>query len=649
MTFIRFICTAIAVLFASQVSAAGPKLPERVASPDGRLEVTFGVYGWSNEPRYAVKLDGKPVLKESHLGLVRRDADFSKGLTLVKVSAVTPWHDEYELLTSKRRHNVYDANQRNFDLETKDGKRIQIQFQVSNSGVAFRYHFPGSDGAMHYVESEASTFNLPSDTHAWLQPIAVARSGWSSTNPSYEEIWNKDIPAGTPSPSGAGWVYPALFNSGDTWVLISETGLTRNYSGTRLQSTWRSPEYRIVFPDPLENFENGPVNPQHTLPWTTPWRIIVIGDLKTIVESTLGTDLAAKPEGRTPTPMNAPGKASWSWPLLGDARTEYDTQKRFIDYAARMGWQYTLVDALWDTQIGYDKLKELVDYARTKNVRILVWYNSAGEWNESPQTPRNMLLTHESRMREFARLKDMGVAGLKVDFFGGDGQSVIQYYQDILDDAAQFGFLMNFHGATLPRGWQRTYPNLMTMEAIRGLEFVTFDQKNAEDEPTHAAMIPFTRNVFDPMDFTPVVLDHINNIERRTSSAFELALSVLFTSGIQHYAEIPEGMAKAPAYVQEFMKHVPSIWDDVRFIDGYPGKYVVLARRAGNQWFIAGINGEKTPREVSIDLAAFKAKGMSVISDDDSNTNLSFARRKHSGPTVKLTLQPHGGFVATLN
>lgn len=649
MTFIRFMCTAIAVLFASQVSAAGPKLPERLTSPDGRLEVTVGVYGWSNEPRYSVRLDGKPVLNESHLGLVRRDADFSKGLTLVNASAVTPYHDEYELLTSKRRHNVYDANQRNFDLETRDGRKLQIQFQVSNSSVAFRYHFPESDGAMHYVESEASTFNLPSATRAWLQPIAVAKSGWSSTNPSYEEIWNKDIPAGTPSPSGAGWVYPALFNTADTWVLISETGLTRNYSGTRLQSTWRSPEYRIVFPDPLENFENGPVNPQHTLPWTTPWRIIVIGNLKTIVESTLGTDLAAKPEGRAPTPENGPGKASWSWPLLGDDKTEYDTQKRFIDYAARMGWQYTLVDALWDTQIGYDKLRELVDYARTKNVRILVWYNSAGEWNESPQTPRSMLLTHESRMREFARLKDIGVAGLKVDFFGGDGQSVIGYYQDILDDAAQFGFLMNFHGATLPRGWQRTYPNLMTMEAIRGLEFVTFDQKNAEDEPTHAAMIPFTRNVFDPMDFTPVVLDRINNIERRTSSAFELALSVLFTSGIQHYAEIPEGMAKAPAYVQEFMKHVPSIWDDVKFIDGYPGKFVVLARRAGKQWFIAGINGENVPHDVNIDLAAFEAKGMSVISDGKSDANLSFAQSRHSGPTVKLTLKPRGGFVATVN
>ena len=188
------------------------------------------------------------------------------------------------------------------------------------------------------------------------------------------------------------------------------------------------------------------------------------------------------------------------------------------------------------------------------------------------------MLTHESRIAEFDKLKAIGVAGLKVDFFGGDGQSMIAYYHDILTDAAPYGFMMNFHGATLPRGWQRTYPHLMTMEAIRGLEFVTFEQRNADEEPTHAAMLPFTRNVFDPMDFTPVVLDRIRNIERRTTSAFELALSVLFTSGIQHYAEIPEGMAKAPDYVREFLKGVPSVWDDTKFLDGYPGKFVVLAR-----------------------------------------------------------------------
>jgi len=207
---------------------------------------------------------------------------------------------------------------------------------------------------------------------------------------------------------------------------------------------------------------------------------------------------------------------------------------------------------------------------------------------------------------------------------------------------------MNFHGATLPRGWERTYPNLMTMEAIRGLEFITFDQKNAEEEPGHAAMLPFTRNVFDPMDFTPVVLDHIRNIERRTSSAFELALSVLFTSGIQHYAEIPEGMAKAPDYVQEFLRHVPSIWDDVRFIDGFPGKYVVIARKGNGHWYVSGINAEKTDKNLTLSLLNVPLSGPGVLITDGDGGNLSFRKQNivlSSNKTFEISLKARSGFV----
>jgi len=648
---IRMLCTAAAgCLLSMQAPAAAPTLPASVSSPDKHLQVTFQLTA-AGEPRYSIQLDGKAVLQESRLGLVRDDVDFTRALQLVSASPVEVVRDEYELLTSKCRLNSYTASRQVFRLQSLQAQRIEIQFQVSNGGVAFRYTFPESDPTLRRIQSEASSFRFPAETKAWLQPVAVAKSGWSSTNPSYEEIYEKDIPVGTPSPTGAGWVYPALFHTGDNWLLISETGLTRNYCGTRLQSKWRDTEYGVVFPDPLESFQNGPVAPQSVLPWTTPWRLIAIGSLKTIVESTLGTDLADKALPSIAIRADGPGKASWSWPLLGDDQTIYATQLRFIDYAAQMGWSYTLVDALWDKQIGYDRLKDLVDYARGRNVRILVWYNSAGDWNTAPQTPRDLMLTHESRMREFERLKAIGVAGLKVDFFGGDGQSVIQYYQDILEDAARFGFLMNFHGATLPRGWQRTYPNLMTMEAVRGLEFVTFEQKNAEDEPTHAAMLPFARNVFDPMDFTPVVLDHINNIERRTSSAFELALSVLFTSGIQHYAETPEGMAKAPVYVREFLKTVPGVWDDVKFIDGYPGKFVVLARRSQNRWYIAGINAETTARKVVLNLDALGVREGTLITDGDGG-NLSFLQQPiklDEKREATLTLRARGGFVAIVH
>jgi hypothetical protein len=615
-----------------------------VASPNGRIAVRLALDA-GGAPLYSVQLDGKPLLLSSKLGLVREDADFSRGLKLASESPSEQVVDDYELLTSKRRSNHYVANKRVVDLVGASGEHLQVIFQVSDDGVAFRYFFPRTSSTVYRLRSEASSYRFLPDTQAWLQPMSAAKTGWKGVNPSYEELYEKEITVGTPSPTGAGWVYPGLFRSGDVWMVVSESSLPRNYCGTRLRSTWLSTEYTLGFPDPLERRGNGPVNPESTLPWLTPWRFIALGTLKTIVESTLGTDLAEKPAAGAKVPRNGPGKASWSWPLLGDDHTTFDVQKQFIDYAAEMNWGYTLVDALWDKQIGYDKLAELVDYAKSKGVRILVWYNSAGDWNSAPQTPRDLMLTHESRMREFQRLQAIGVAGLKVDFFGGDGQSMIDYYRDILDDAAPFGFLMNFHGATLPRGWQRTYPNLMTTEAVRGLEFVTFDQKNAEDEPTHSAMLPFTRNVFDPMDFTPMVLDRIQRIERRTRSGFELALAVLFTSGIQHYAEIPEGMAKAPGYVREFLRHVPSIWDDVKFVDGFPGRYVVLARRAEGRWYVAGINAQKTPMDVTLPLAGLGIRGTGTLIADGEGGNLSFRTGRVEGKSAVVNLRDRGGFV----
>ena len=637
----------IGSLFALAMSAnaAAATSSTRIASPDKRIVADV----WLNEdgsPRYSITRGQTRVLQDSKLGLIREDADFSRGLQTLAVSAVEAVNDEYELLTSKRRLNAYHANRRTLSLQTSAGQKMDIVFQVSNDGVAFRYHFPETSSRVHRVTEEVSSFNFLPETRTWLQPIAAAKTGFAETNPSYEETYDREGILGTPSPTGAGWVYPALFRSGETWMLISESALGRNYAGTRLRNEWRSTEYRVGFPDKLEHFYGGPVAPESTLPWTTPWRLIVVGDLKTIVESTLGMDLADKPLGDAKVPAPGPGKASWSWPLLGDSNTSYETQKRFIDYAADMGWQYTLIDALWDTQIGDAKMKELVEYARGKGVSILAWYNSAGDWNSAPQTPRGLLLTSESRKREFQRMKAMGVVGLKVDFWPGDGQSAIAYYHDMLEESARAGLLMNFHGSTLPRGWHRTYPHLMTMEAVKGLEFITFDQKNAEDAPTHAAMLPFTRNVFDPMDFTPMVLDRINNIERRTSSAFELALSVLFTSGIQHYAEIPEGMAKAPPYVRDFLKAVPSVWDDVKFIDGFPGKYVVIARRSADTWYVAGINAEKEPRAVRLDLRSLSAQGGTLITDG-SGANLSFTQASIDARSndVKLTIAPRGGFV----
>jgi alpha-glucosidase len=624
-------------------------------SPDGRIVVEVTVD--EGQPVYTVSLQGKPLIARSRLGVVRDDADFTTGLTpaanyskrLEKLEKVDA---RYELLTSKRRNNVYRANRRVLALKTASGALMDIEVQVSNDGFAFRYVFPETDATVRKISRELSSFNFLPGTRGWLQPVAPARSGWNETNPSYEEYYERDIPVGQPSLMGGGWVFPALFRSGDTWLLVSETGLRRNYCGSRLLAARRSTEYFIDFPGPLETSNGGAVTPESTLPWVTPWRLVVIGDLKTITESTLGTDLADPPVKGFKTTAPGPGKASWSWPLLGDDMTVVKVQKQFIDYAADMGWQYTLVDSAWDRQIGYDGLKELVEYGRPKNVKILIWYNSAGEWNTTPLTPRDRMYDPATRRAELQKIKDLGIAGVKVDFFAGDAQSTIAYYHDILEDTARIGLAANFHGATLPRGWQRTYPHLMTMESVRGLEFNTFEQRNAEESPTHDAMLPFARNVFDPMDFTPVVLDRLNNlVERRTSAAFELATAVLFTSGIQHYAEIPAGMAKAPPYVRDFLKKVPAVWDDVKFIDGFPGQFAVIARRAGKTWYVAGINAERQPRKVKIDLKALgvtKQGGLITDGIDFLGFKSETFPLEKGATADEITMRPRGGFVLTL-
>ncbi len=647
LTRLRALLTSLLLGAALPAFAAAPLAT--VESPDGgvRVEMSRDAEG---RPLWRLLREGREVVAPSPLGLVGESADLSRDLSFVSAGAVETVADDYELLSGKRRHNHYRANRRVLHWRDAKGNALDIVWQVSDDGAAFRYALDKAIPGMKTLRRDAATFRLPPTARAWLQPMSVAKTGWSRTNPSYEEYYLRDVAVGTPSPLGTGWVFPALFRAGEDWVLLSEGSLRRGDAGSRLLDGERAGEYSIGFPDPRETLPGGASDPWiESWPWRSPWRIVAVGSLATVADSTLGTDLADPPAAPG---KPQPGKASWSWPLLGDDKTVYDVQKQFIEYAANMGWRYTLIDALWDKQIGEARMRELVDYARGRNVAILLWYNSAGDWNDAPQTPRGLMLTRESRIREFERLKAMGVAGLKIDFFGGDGSSMIAYYLDILRDAAPYGFQLNFHGATLPRGWQRTWPNLMTMEAVRGLEFATFEQANADQVATHAATLPFVRNVFDPMDFTPMALVKLNDrIKRRTTAPFELAQSVLFVSGIQHYAETPEGLAQAPGYVRDFLKAVPESWDDSRFIDGYPGRYAVFARKGGGRWFVAGINADDAPRKLALDLRALgegRLRGTLIGNGDDA---LGFSQRQVEiapGQPLQLELPPRGGFVLQL-
>ncbi|HPN68001.1 MAG TPA: glycoside hydrolase family 97 catalytic domain-containing protein [Saprospiraceae bacterium] len=645
--FILIVLTINMVFFSCASSKSNLQSSKVVSSPNGKIAVSVDV----EMANYSITLNGKTVLETSKLGVTRADGDFSKQLKLVNTSKVKEVSDTYSMVNAKKSKMTYLANEKTWETTNAAGHKMNIVFRVSNDGVAFRYVFPDKSSDVKKINSEETSFNFPIDAKAWLQPKTESQSGFEHTNPSYEAHYELDIPVTKSSPGPNGWVYPALFKSNDVWVLITEADLGQTYCGTALQQNSPDGEYKINFPQAPEVFKNGvaTLNPESTLPWETPWRILAIGDLKTVMESTLGTDLA-QPAITMDNAFIKPGKSSWSWVIEKDDSTIYRVQKKYIDFAADMKWEYCLIDANWDQTIGYDSVQLLVNYGKTKNVGILLWYNSAGDWNTVKFTPKDKLLTHESRVAEFSKLQKMGIKGVKIDFFAGDGQSMMKYYEDILKDAATYKLLVNFHGATLPRGLQRTYPNFMTAEAIFGYEMITFGQNSANKAPEHSVMSAMVRNAFDPMDFTPMNLYKIPRIRRITTAAFELATSVVFLSGIQHYAETPVGMSHVSDGVKDVLRQLPGVWDDVKFIDGYPGKHYVVARKSGNKWYIAGINGENAAKKLMLDLSFLAGKKGKFIGSGEGSVadGPSFEIKENTlGADGKYSvdLKPNDGFL----
>lgn len=636
----RFLIVFLLPLFFSCVT--GKKIPDghTLNSPNKQISV-FVRLNKQGKLYYTTTHGDTVALRASRLGLIFNDRDFSEGMRFISISPVREHHESYTLLQGKKRNIIYRANEQTLTLENSQNQQIQIVFRLSNDGVAFKYRLLGDGKDDVIFSDELTSFAFPKDSRAWLQPVAVAQTGWKNTNPSYEEHYLTDIATGTPSPSPAGWVFPALFKVKDTWLAITEAGMDGSFHASRLQAQAPEREYLIGKPMDAEVFSHGDLLAKGALPFETPWRILTLGSLSTLIESTLGTDLASPP--KTAYDFVKPGFVAWSWALLKDEATNFETQKQFIDFAAQMHWPYTLIDASWDIRIGREKIHELVEYAERKNIGILLWYNSSGDWNQTELTPKSQLIDPTRRRQEFAWLRDIGVKGIKIDFFAGDGKSMMSYYNALAKDAAEFELLVNYHGSSLPRGLHRTYPNLLTMEAVHGFEMITFNQNSADVAAKHMAMLPFTRNLFDPMDFTPTAFSVIPGIEKRTSKGFELALPVLFLSGLQHIAETPYGLAKEPSYVKEMLSAIPVNWDESKFLAGYPGDHVVIARRKSNTWYIAGINARDDAITLSLNLDFIKdQKGMLITDGATQSLKMVDIEAKS---TTSIRLNPNGGFL----
>jgi len=579
--------------------------PKTVTSPDGKLTVTV-----SDDARYSVSLDGKDIVLPSALGFRSNRGDFMNAkVTEAESSAI---HDSYTLDRIKKGRITYDANVLICTLENEAGDAVKVEFCVSDNDVAFRYVVDNPRWASIRIFEEATSFVFPESTTTFLTPQSDAMIGWQRTKPSYEEFYAIDKPMSEKSQYGHGYTFPCLFKVGsDGWALVSETGVDSRYCGGRL-SDWDPKEgYRLEFPMPEENDGNGTVEPAFAVPGATPWRTITVGStLKPIAESTVTWDVV---EPRYVSKHNYKfGKGTWSWILWQDGSINYDDQVKFIDLAAAMDFQYVLVDNFWDRNIGYDRMEELVKYAHSKGVDVFLWYSSSGYWNDISQCPLNKMDSAVERKKEMKWLQDIGVKGIKGDFFGGDKQETMRIYEGVLSDADDYGLMVIFHGCTLPRGWERMYPNYVGSEAVRASENLVFGQHECDIEAQNATLHPFIRNAVGCMEFGGCFLNKFLNKAnarrpiRRTTDEFELATAVLFQNPIQNFALAPNNLEDAPAYCLDFLRDVPTTWDDIRYIDGYPGKYAVIARRKGGKWYVSAINADEAP--YSLDLKAVAAE-----------------------------------------
>ncbi len=599
---------------------------QTITSPDKKLQVKLSEN--SGTISYSVNYNGKEFLKSSPLGMITDVGDFSKNLKAESFKTDTVAFD-YSLKVLKKSHITGKATRGVWTISHKGQKIFDIIFMVENNDIAFKYKFyrykvnEKDEYPRHcaVIQDDKTSFNFPDGTKTFLSAQMKGGSGWARTAPSYELPYFADRPSGD-NANGAGFIFPCLFKTPDGWVLVSETGVSSAYCGSHL--TCEKPSsYKIANPlDSDYNF-NGTSAPGIPLPGETPWRTITLGEnLAPVAETTIPWDFVE--------PLYSPSKnytygaGTWSWIIGFDESVNYETQKEYIDFTAKMGYVSVLVDNWWDTQIGRDSIEILSKYAQSKGVSLFLWYNSNGYWNDAPQGPRNIMNNLINRRKEMAWMQKNGIRGIKVDFFGSDKQQTMQLYEDILADANDFGLEVIFHGATLPRGWEKMYPNFIGSEAVLASENLHFSDDFCKQESYNATLHPIIRNTVASMDYGGVTFnDYFNTANdttiwgghRVTSDIFQMGVAVLFQCPLNHLALYPRVTKDSEPWKIDFLKKVPTLWDDIKFIDGYPGKFLILARKHADTWYVVAINAENQPLKKTIDLS-FISSDLTLYADD---------------------------------
>ena len=604
-----------------------------VTSPNGDVKVTVesarDTYG---EVVFSVDYKGARVLSRSPLGLETDTRKWVGNLKLKTASEAKLWIDDYKMVTGKRSHCVNKAFERVYTLENEKGQTLDVTFRAYNDGIAFKYGLrEGAD--QERVIDEYTVYTFPKGTKRWMQEYEM----------SYERFFPLSMNGMLKErPEVNSWEYPALAELSDSvFILVTEANIRRGHCGSLLYNGENRDCYQVCLADDKMVCEGV---------WESPWRVLIVGSLADVVESTLVTDVS-DPSKVEDTSWIEPGLVSWIYWAHNHGYNDYCLVKEYIDLAVRMKWPYDLIDAEWDGMKNGGTIEDALAYAVKQGVKPLIWYNSTTGWIKGPG-PRYRLNKKENREKEYHWMKDKGVVGVKIDFFAGDSVSTMDYCIDLLEDAAKFRLMVNFHGATVPRGWQRTYPHLMSVEGVYGAEWYNNNATLTNRAATHNATLPFTRNVIGSMDYTPGTFTDSQH-PHITSHGHELALPILFESGWQHMPDRPSTYDTLPEAVRQLLSGLPTAWDDTKLLTGYPGVEVVIARRKGDTWYIAGINGTDEPRKLIAPLKRLRVDGCRISlfkdgADDRSFSiveDLSLAEGTNS---LEIECLPRGGFVAVI-
>jgi alpha-glucosidase len=627
-------------LLAGAASAASSAREVLLRGPGKNVELRVGV-SEAGRVEYAVTLGGRPVIEPSPLGIRLDGVDLGQGATLGRVERYSlderfPWLGG----RSTARNRCQGARVGLKHAAT--GRAWTVELRVFGDAAAFRFVVPGSGSR---TPDAASAFRLPAGSTVW----------YHGARDHYEGVHARKSLGEVPADD---WAAPPLtvrLPNGAGYAAVTEAAL-HDYAGMMLQADGRGgfaerlghavpPSYPYTLRYGEENAKRLAVPASIVGPITTPWRVVLVGrDLDALVTSDAVPSLNPPADGRLfamgpQTAWLRPGRAVWRYldgpsiekgpdetPEQHDRRV-YEIIRDFSRMAGELGFEHHVVEGQW-RRFSDDRLRDLVAYSRERGVSVWVWVHSRDQQDAG------------ERRKLFARLHALGVAGIKVDFLDHEAKETIDLYQAILRDAAAERLLVNFHGANKPTGEARTWPNEMTREAVRGLEY-----RRTPAWAEHNTTLPFTRFLAGPADCTPLVFG-----ERRkdTTWAHQVATLVVFTSPVMVYGANPQSVLENPA--RDLIRSIPSVWDETRVLPPSAiGELAAFARRNGDRWFVGVLNGP-APRDVTLDLGFLgRGKRRALLARDEGEDGAAIEleeRELGRDDTLALSLRPGGGFVA---